>query len=88
MTKSALAKITLLGVVSTSACSLFVNADRSSVEDDLYQPSVIPEDDAGDAEPGDAGEDAAEDAAEDAGAAGAAGAGDSAAAAGAAGASG
>ena len=72
MTKSALAKLAILGVFSATACSLFVDADRSTVKDDLYQPSVIPEEDAGDAEPGD---DAGEEAGAAAGAGGAAGAG-------------
>ena len=74
MIKLALARVTLVAVVSASACSLFVDADRSSVKDDLYQPSVTPEDDAGDTD-ADAAEpaDAAEAAAAEAGAAGAAG---------------
>ena len=71
MTKSALAKLTLLGLFSANACSLFVDADRSTVKDDLYQPSVFPQDDAGDAA---ATEDAGGDAAAAAGASGAAGA--------------
>ena len=71
MTKSALAKLTLLGLFSANACSLFVDADRSTVKDDLYQPSVFPQDDAGDAA---AMEDAGEDAASAAGASGAGGA--------------
>jgi len=90
MTKSALAKLAILGVFSATACSLFVDADRSTVKDDLYQPSVIPEEDAGDAEPGDdagdaepgddagdaePGDDAGEEAGAAAGAGGAAGAG-------------
>jgi len=59
MIKLALARVTLVAVVSASACSLFVDADRSTVKDDLYQPSVIPVDDAGDMDADDAEPDAA-----------------------------
>jgi len=59
MIKSAPAKLVLFLIFEFTACSVVVNADRSRVKDDLYQPShTSPDastDDAGDGSP-DAGD--------------------------------
>jgi hypothetical protein len=69
MTNTSLAKLGLLITFSVSSCSLFVNADRSEVKDNLYEPSdagttpdaAEPEPDAGEPSAGAAGAGAGED---------------------------